>query len=340
MVTLLTNILTPSEDLWLFAHNGSDFSYNLSTKQIKITDLNKAARITDQHSNIHLFILKESSHSYHVIWDNINWQKYNLPFDKWEDLITFVDSVNRLYILIKTSSGLRLWMWDGFTYSPIPISIQDSHLKPLYFIIDSSYMYLYITDIRTCTILVYTMTLSTGKSQSCRILYKDEKYRIIKYFVGNDYLILVTQKMTSDKNIQVLKISLQSYKYSIIPFVDYGIGRDTSYHLLADKNYLLFLTSFYNRISFMYSADGGKQWTNPQESTLFAPSVFSDIQSVNNSLTHLINIEEIKGIYLQNPLILTLTELYSILCADKVIYRDSVFKTRKSKGFFNRLSRS
>lgn len=336
MVSLLTNLLTSTEDLCLFESAGANLSYSFISKPNKVGNIIKASRFVDNKNQIHLFILDNFHQSFHVIWDNYEWKKQILPFSGWDNLATFVDSNNLLYILIKDSTSFQLWIWDETKYVKEKLMISNLTLKPLYVNVDEYYINIYFIDSVSSAITTNKISRETGRIQSYYTLVEDYKYYIIKLWIIEDWMILIQQVKSSAKSIRVLKLNLHDKENCLQLHTTHNLSKWDSYHLLVDKNYLLLLASSCQYFHYSFSSDRGNQWTTLHKSTLFSPVIFRDIQSVNNSPTSLICLNQINGTSLKYPLIMTLYELYRMICDGKVIYKDSVFKPRIQQKFFNR----
>lgn len=324
-----SNIFTPTEDLWLFEFTGSSLTYSLISKPVNINKMAKVLSIIDTKNQIHLFILDEFQQAFHVIWDNYVWQKQILPFKQWDHLLTFIDCNNNLSFLVKDSNEIRVWMWDSAKYSSVKLNIKSSNLKPLYLTIDSSYIYLYLIDSERDSLTVSILSRETGDNQSDYTLLRFDNYHVHRCWVVNDSMILVSQDRLSDKRIKLMLIDLNSKESRQKQYEPLNLDKNTTYHLLVDKKKFLILASCYHYFYHTISFDGGKQWTNPQESILFSPILFSDITSVNNSPTALISLRQMRGQTLQYPIVLSLSEISNMVLNNKVLYKDSVVKPRK-----------
>lgn len=333
MVPLHLNLLTPAEDLWLFETTGSDLTYSLIFKPIRVRNVSKIVRAVDLKSHMHFFILNKAKQAFHVIWDSRTWKKNRLPLTQWDQLVTFIGSTNKLYILAKNSSGFRILTRPNATqYADFQLRIAPSDLQPLFFTIDSSYMYLYLIDPARSTVTANTVSRRTGKIQAQQVLVEDDKYFIIKHWVlGDSLLLLLRERVAAETNLYFMKINLKTKEHWLEQHGPLDLSEDTSYDLLADESSLLLLATTYNSFYYAFSFDAGQKWTIPQQTTLFSPVIFSEISSVNNHPTGKICVKKMSGCDLQHPLILNYAELSAIIRSSKVIYPDIFFKPLKNK---------
>jgi len=329
---LHANLFTPSEDLWVFDSSGSNLTYGLISKQINIENMVKVSRIIDNNNQIHLFIIDISLQAFHLIWDNQVWRKSILPFSKWDQLITYVDSCNRLYILVKESCNFNLLIWDEgqYTVSNLFIPKSDS-ISPLYFSVDNSNVLLYLVDSEGGTVTANVVSRLTGKLQSYYTLIEDYDYKILKQWVVDGLLIMVMQERASEKRIRIITTDLNTNESRLNQYDSLDLGKITSYHLLIDKSVIILLASCYRFFYYIFSFNRGKEWTSAQKSTLFTPLILSDINSINHSPTSFICLKQVHGQNLQYPLVLSLTDISRLVRNSKVVYEDPSFKSRKKQ---------
>lgn len=307
----------PSADvIWLFSSTTCGFTYSLVVRPIEVKNKSQIYPVVDKLSQLHLIIPDHSYKAIHLIWDNFSWRKNDLSIVGWEELLSYIDSANRLHFLARNSSTLHLFTSPTEAGFPdLKYSIPEHGLDVISFTVKKSTLYIYLLNRSKNTLRLISICRMTGKKLSENILIRNRFYMIKKCWVIEDFIILAMINRNSPQAyLYLLKINLATNKQWLERFKLSKFEHNLSFHLVKNQSDLILLvSSSADYFIYFYSYDCGQTWTSPKQSNLFCPLAFSEINGINNYPASFICIIKIRGIILQYPLLLSYAELSSML---------------------------
>ncbi len=270
-------LLTPdANQIWLFDSIDSGFSYRFIMKPLDIQHVQKVHPVMDSKGYLHLVLLNSCNQAFHLIWDNMGWKKERLPFQEWEQILTFSDSSDILHILIKNSAGTHIFTSPGSDGVPprklSPLADNNSCL--LFFTLDNARKSLFLYSLRDKTTSTLKMTeywLETGEVISENILAAKPAFGFGKAWNLGDFVILIGsgksgsryQRFADDFYVSRIPVNGKQEKFESYRFKNPAGGSGHTFHLLADFPQLLLLISAAGVIVSLFSSDGGKTWSAP-----------------------------------------------------------------------------